>query len=148
MAAGDLGAADALLARLIDDHPGDPRVDEALLDRARLALRRGHPTTARAHLDRLLASGPSPLTPSARYLACRIAVTTEPTAAATGTCLTDFLRAYPSSPHRAEVLGWLVAHQHARGGCAAATALPDLVRAAPDADSTRAWQRACPGAGR
>jgi outer membrane protein assembly factor BamD (BamD/ComL family) len=149
MATGDLATADTLLARLIGDHPHDPRLDEAQLDRARIALRRGRTAVARALLDQLLAGPPSPLTPSARYLACRIAVTTAPTAPATAACLEGFLRDYPSSPHRIEVVAWAVRAQHAIGGCPAAAArLAELVRIAPSTPSTTAWRRACPETGR
>ncbi len=139
----DSRTADRVLAKLVADFPQSPLVEQALYDRARIAYQQRSWSAARTHLDNLLAL-PSPrLVEQARYLECRIFVDTHDEGAAA--CLDNYRRAYPRSPHAADVLGMLVQLDHAAGGCRAAAArIDELARKHPHSKLAAAWRARCP----
>ncbi|MEJ7597603.1 MAG: FecR domain-containing protein [Kofleriaceae bacterium] len=138
-------AADRALDRLVTEHPGSPLVEQALYDRARLAHHKRAWGAARRHLDRLLALPAPRLAEPARYLACRIAVEARDGEAAS--CLAEYRKMYPHSPHQRDVLGMLVQLEHASGGCsAAAPRIRELVRAYGSSELAVAWRARCPEA--
>ena len=145
LAARKPAAADLALDRLVTEHPGSPLVEQALYDRARLAHQKRAWGAARRHLDRLLALPAPRLAEPARYLACRIAVEAGDGEAAS--CLAEYRKLYPHSPHQRDVLGMLVQLEHASGGCPAATSrIRELVRAYAASDLALAWRARCPEA--
>jgi TolA-binding protein len=139
----DSRTADRVLAKLVAEFPQSPLVEQALYDRARIAYQQRSWSAARTHLDNLLAL-PSPrLVEQARYLECRVFVDTHDEGAAA--CLDNYRRAYPRSPHAADMLGMLVQLDHAAGGCRAAAArIDELVRKHPHSKLAAAWRARCP----
>jgi outer membrane protein assembly factor BamD (BamD/ComL family) len=142
LAQRDRRAADGLLARLVAQHPQSALVEQALYDRARIAYQQRSWSAARKHLDQLLALPAPRLVEQARYLECRIAVNTQDNGAAA--CLDAYRRAYPRSPHGADVLAMLVQLEHSAGGCPRAAARIDqLVQQHPASKLARAWRVRC-----
>jgi hypothetical protein len=140
---GDVALADALLARLVVDHPRSELIDEALFERARLAYQRGAWTAARNSLDQLLDGGKTPLREPARFLVCRIAVRTADRDA--GRCLDDLRRTTPDTRLAIEALELRIDVAAGDGGCAAVRALlAELAAAAPSRPSVASWRRRCP----
>jgi predicted Zn-dependent protease len=147
LAAGKRALADALLEKLVADFPADRLVDEARLERARIAVERGDGKVARQHLAPVVAEPSLALATQAHYLSCRIAV--QEAHADADDCLARFLLDHPRSARRREILEWGARRAHAAGGCANAEAwIAELVGAAPDWSATLAWRRACPETGR
>ncbi|MEO8703163.1 MAG: outer membrane protein assembly factor BamD [Kofleriaceae bacterium] len=142
LAKRDAGAADRAFDRLVTAYPASPLVEQALYERALIAHRAHAWGTARRHLDRLLALPAPRLAEPARYLACRIAVEAHDGEAAS--CLVDYRRSYPRSPHDRDVLALLVQLDHAANGCAGARArIAELVRRYPTAPLATAWTTRC-----
>ena len=139
----DPRTAERVLGRLVAEFPQSPLVEQALYDRARIAYQQRSWSAAREHLRALLAL-PSPrLVEQARYLDCRIAVETNDHGAAA--CLAAYRRAYPRSPHAAEVLAWLVQLDYTAGGCRAAAAqIAELAQQYPRGKLASAWRARCP----
>ena len=145
LATRDHVAADRALGRLVTEYPSSALVDQAHYERARIAYHHRAWATARRHLDRLAAMPSTPLAEPGHYLACRIAV--EARDGEAESCLVDYRKAHPRSPHDLDVLGLLVRLSHASGGCGrAATVIDELVRMHPRSDLAGAWRARCPGA--
>lgn len=138
----DTTLADALLARLIVDHPDSALVDEALFERARLAYESGAWTAARDSLQRLLEMKASPLRASAQFLACRIAVRTRDRDA--GRCLDELRSATADARVAIEALELRIEVAFEQRGCAAARPYVDeLVAAAPARPAVKTWRTRC-----
>jgi FecR protein len=113
-------AARDALHRLVERHPADPLADAAHYELGRLAFSAGEWSAAETYLARD-PRDPALVEPVA-YLRCRVAVARHaPDAPAR---LAGFRRAFPRSPHDAEILALLAAARH-REGCAAAAPLLD-----------------------
>lgn len=121
----DRGRAAVLWTELVARFPGSSQAASALYDLAGLARARGDYAAAQAALARLMSGAPpAALREPSAYLSCRLHVDAgEPTAAVA--CFRTFRERFASSPHDAEVLGWLAGHAEESGGCTAAQALAD-----------------------
>ena len=112
-------------------------------ERTAQALQAEQAAPARKHIAQLLAGSAPRLVEQARYLECRIAVDTKEKTAVT--CLDGYRRAYPRSPHAADVLAMLVQLDHAAGGCSGAAArISELVQQHPASKLAVAWRARCP----
>ena len=141
LARHDLAAADRELGALIAEFPSAPILDQALYERARIAYQRHAWSQAQRELDRL-AELTTPLAEPGAYLSCRIAVEAHDERAQT--CLTDYRRTYPQSPHALDVLGLLVELAAREGGCSrAAPLIVELARGYPHSALARAWRDRC-----
>ena len=129
-------------ARRVDrQFPSAPILDQARYERARIAYQRHAWSQAQRELDRL-AELTTPLAEPGAYLSCRIAVEAHDERAQT--CLTDYRRTYPQSPHALDVLGLLVELAAREGGCSrAAPLVVELARGYPHSALARAWRDRC-----
>jgi hypothetical protein len=144
MAAGDLDGARALLEDVVAADAPAADTASALLDLARLAMVRGAPRQVPFWLDRIPADARAVAEP-ALHLRCAALLELRDPAAAT--CAERFLRAFPSSPRRAELATRLVEIWVARGECdrAAALSRAEVARrgSGPDTATLRAWAASC-----
>jgi hypothetical protein len=132
------------LLEIVAREPHGARAEAALLDLARLSLAEGNAGDARRHLARIQEPVTDPaLAEPADHLRCQIDLQVGDFAAA-HVCLTTFRRRHPGSPHDAEALSMLAAHE---GSCARARPLLEeyLHRYArsPFAAAARARLAAC-----
>jgi hypothetical protein len=142
LAHGNLAAADHSLAQLLASFPDSPLADQALYERARIAYQRHAYSVARAHLVQLAQLTSSPLVEPGAYLSCRIAVETHDSAAES--CLLDYRKTYPRSPHDLDVLGLLVELAYTANQCAGAAPLVgELTQLYPRSSLARAWKARC-----
>lgn len=143
----DTTLADALLARLIVDHPESALVDEALFERARMAYESGAWTAARGSLERLLEMKETPLRGSAQFLACRIAVRTRDRDA--GRCLDELRSATADARVALEALELRIQVAFEQQGCAGARPYVDeLAAAAPARPAVKTWRTRCAAGGK
>ena len=139
----DTAAADRGLAKIVDDIPVSPLVDQALYERARIAYDRRAYADARRHLSRLAGIPTSPLREPGAYLDCRVAIASNDSTA--DACLASYRATYPHSPHDLDVLGLLVDRAFRAGGCARAAPLVDeLTRLYQATTLARGWRERCP----
>jgi TolA-binding protein len=144
LARGDRDAADRALAKLLATSPESPLADEALYERARIAVERRAWSDARAMLARLAEISDTPLAEPGAYLRCRVAVASQEHGVAD--VLAAYVAAYPDGPHELEVRLQLVGTQVRDGGCRAAAAqLDELQRRHPDDANVAAYRSRCGG---
>jgi hypothetical protein len=95
---GDAAAGKQLLAELVRAFPDDPRTDSARYELALMAEKAGNASEALAQTGEILRPGArGSLVEPAKFLRCRIHLGQDRAAAAA--CLTQFVDAYPQSPH-------------------------------------------------
>lgn len=142
LGSGDLAQASRALDRLVTEFPSSPLVDQAHYEAARIAYKQRSWATARRHLARLAAVPRTPLAEPGHYLSCRIAVETRERGAAS--CLVEYRKAFPRSPHDLDALALVVQLGHASGGCAAVTnEIAELARRHPNSKHAAAWRARC-----
>jgi hypothetical protein len=155
LAARDLAAADRALAALLADDPRSPLADQAHYDRARIAYQRRAWAAARQHLAQLAALPTSLLAEPGHWLRCRVEIEARDSSRGANananantrarTCLVDYRRAYPRSPHDLDALSLLARVAYASGGCAAAATLVDeLAQTYPRTTLAASWRNRCP----
>jgi outer membrane protein assembly factor BamD (BamD/ComL family) len=136
MRAGKPRAAGDALAQLIERHPGDPLVDAARYERARLAFAAGEWTAAQLELDALAAHPrDAALVEPAAYLRCRVAYARRAPDAAS--CVAAHRARFPGSVHDAELLALLAALRFADGCAAAAPLLEEYLARYPSGPFAR-----------
>jgi hypothetical protein len=144
LAARDLAAADRALATLIAEHRDSRLVDQALFDRARIAHQRRDWRGARQHLAALAAISSTLLAEPGHWLRCRVDVDASDHANARS-CLTEYRRAFPKSPHDLDAVALLARLAHAAGGCAgAAVYVDELAMRYPRTALAAGWRARCP----
>ncbi|HET6610834.1 MAG TPA: tetratricopeptide repeat protein [Kofleriaceae bacterium] len=120
---GDHATARRNLTRVVAGARDRALAAAARYDLALLTYREGHYSEARALLSALIARGDTQaFREPASYLRCRTFIESGKAAAAV-TCLTDFRRTFPSSPHAAEALAVIIGVVHHDQGCTAAIPL-------------------------
>jgi uncharacterized protein HemY len=143
LAARDLAAADRALATLVAEYRDSRLIEQALLDRARIAHQRRDWSAARQHLATLAAMSSKLLAEPAQWLRCRVDVDARDQDARR--CLDDYRVAFPRSPHDLDALALLARLAYASGGCVAATPhIDELALRYPRTTLAAGWRTRCP----
>jgi thioredoxin-like negative regulator of GroEL len=144
LARGDRDEADRALARLLAESPTSTLADEALYERARIAVERHAWSDAREMLAALAKIADTPLAEPGAYLRCRVAVAAGERGVAS--VLAAYVAAYPDGPHELEVRIQLLGLAYRTGGCASVVPqLDELERLHPGVPAIAAYRARCGG---